>query len=138
MATGMDAIIFEVLTERLKTLTPALPIAAPNVVFPPQGQPLPPKYLAVSHLINQTRQITIGDDQQQKRGLYQVSVVFAVGIGILAALETVETIIALFKNQILTASGVKVKIDNEPWAASPITEDDRVQIPITISWHALA
>jgi hypothetical protein len=138
MATGMDAIIFEVLTERLKTLTPALPIAAPNVVFPAQGQSLPTKYLAVSHLINQTRQVTIGTDQQQKRGLYQVSVVFKLGIGILSALETVETIIALFKDQILTSSGVRVKIDNEPWAASPITEDDRVQITITISWHAFA
>lgn len=138
MATGMDAIIFKALTDRLLTLSPALPVAAPNVTFPAAGQPLPAKYLAVSHLINQTRQITMGGDQQQKRGLYQVSVVFAVGIGILAALETVETIIALFNNQILTASGVKVKIDNEPWAASPITEDDRVQIPITISWHAFA
>lgn len=138
MATGIDAIIFKALTDHLMTMTPALPLAAPNVVFPAAGQSMPSKYLAVSFLPNQTREITLGDDPQQKRGLYQVSVVFAVGVGIIGALETVETIISLFKNRSLFASGVKVTISSEPWASGPIQEGNRVQIPVTIPYYCFA
>ncbi|MDP9809356.1 hypothetical protein J2W42_002204 [Rhizobium tibeticum] len=136
MATGTDAIIFKALTDRLKTITPALQIAGPNVTFPAAGQTLPTKYLAVSFLPNQTRQITMGDDPQQKRGLLQVSLVVKAGVGILNALETVELVIDLFKNRTLFAAGVRITISSEPWAASPLQEPGRVQIPISIPYSA--
>jgi len=31
---------------------------------------------------------------------------------------------------------VKITISSEPWAAGPIQEDDRVQIPVTIPYTA--
>lgn len=136
MAVGTDAIIFKALTDRLRTMPQVLPIAGPNVVFPAAGQPLPPKYLRLAFMPNQTRQVTLGDDPQQKRGLLQVSVVWPVGQGIIDALEVVGQIIDHFKNQTVFGSGVRITISSEPWAAGPLQESDRVQIPITIPYHA--
>ncbi len=62
MAAGTDAIIFKAVTDRLIAMPGVLPIAAPNVLFPAAGQPLPPKYLRLAFLPNQTRQITMAND----------------------------------------------------------------------------
>jgi hypothetical protein len=113
-----------------------LPVAAPNVVFPPAGQQTPAKYLRLAFLPNQTRQITMGDDPQQKRGLFQVSVVWPVGHGIIDALDVADQIIDHFRNQTLFASGVRITISSEPWAAGPLQDGDRVQIPVTIPYIA--
>ncbi|MDX0549391.1 hypothetical protein GOE04_29235 [Sinorhizobium medicae] len=136
MAAGTDAIIFRAVTDRLLTMPGVLPVAAPNVVFPAAGQPLPPRYFRLAFLPNQTRQITVGDDRQQKRGLFQVSVVWPVGQGIIGALDVADQVIDLFKNQSLFASGVKITISSEPWAAGPLQEGERVQIPVTIPYIA--
>lgn len=136
MAVGTDAIIFKALTDRLRAMPQVLPIAGPNVVFPAAGQPTPAKCLRLSFMPNRTRQITMGDDPQQKRGLLQVSVVWPVGQGIIDALEVVDQVIDHFKNQTLFASGVRITISSEPWAAGPLQEDDRVQIPVSIPYHA--
>lgn len=136
MAAGTDAIIFKAVTDRLLAMPGVLPVAAPNVVFPAPGQPLPPKYLRLVFLPNQTRQITMGNDPQQKRGLFQVSVVWPVGQGIIGALDVADQVIDQFKNQTLFASGVKITISREPWAAGPLQEGERVQIPVTIPYIA--
>ncbi|MDE3829516.1 hypothetical protein CN157_26005 [Sinorhizobium meliloti] len=136
MAAGTDAIIFKAVTDRLLAMPGVLPVAAPNVVFPAAGQPLPPKYLRLGFLPNQTRQITLGNDPQQKRGLFQVSVVWPVGQGIIGALDVADQVIDHFKNQSLFASGVKITISSEPWAAGPLQEGERVQIPVTIPYIA--
>ncbi|MQW34946.1 phage tail terminator-like protein [Sinorhizobium meliloti] len=136
MAAGTDAIIFKAVTDRLLAMPGVLPVAAPNVGFPAAGQPLPPKYLRLTFLPNQTRQITMGNDPQQKRGLFQVSVVWPVGQGIIGALDVADQVIDHFKNQSLFASGVKITISSEPWAAGPLQEGERVQIPVTIPYIA--
>ncbi|MDX1150566.1 hypothetical protein GOL38_17195 [Sinorhizobium medicae] len=136
MAAGTDAIIFKAVTDRLIAMPGVLPIAAPNVLFPAAGQPLPPKYLRSAFLPNQTRQITMANDPQQKRGLFQVSVVWPVGQGIIGALDIADQVINHFKNRSLFASGVKITISSEPWAAGPLQEGERVQIPVTIPYIA--
>lgn len=136
MAAGTDAIIFKALTDRLLAMPEVLPVAAPNIVFPPAGQQTPAKYLRLAFLPNQTRQITVGDDPQQKRGLIQVSVVWPVGQGIIAALDVADQVIDHFMNQTLFASGVRITISSEPWAAGPLQDGDRVQIPVTIPYIA--
>ncbi len=138
MATSTDAIILAVLLERLKTLifTPALAVAEPGIDFPASGQTKPDNYLQVAFLPNQTRQVTMGDDPQQKRGLLQVSVYWKSGVGHIKPLDAAGRIIDHFKNQTMFASGVRITISSEPWAASPIQEDDRVLIPVTIPYHA--
>ncbi|MDX0808921.1 hypothetical protein GOD80_27670 [Sinorhizobium medicae] len=136
MAAGTDAIIFKAVTDRLIAMPGVLPIAAPNVLFPAAGQPLPPEYLRLAFLPNQTRQITMANDPQQKRGLFQVSVVWPVGQGIIGALDIADQVINHFKNRSLFASGVKITISSEPWAAGPLQEGERVQIPVTIPYIA--
>ncbi|RVJ35382.1 phage tail terminator-like protein [Sinorhizobium medicae] len=136
MAAGTDAIIFKAVTDRLIAMPGVLPIAAPNVLFPAAGQPLPPKYLRLAFLPNQTRQITMANDPQQKRGLFQVSVVWPVGQGIIGALDIADQVIDHFKNRSLFASCVKITISSEPWAAGPLQEGERVQIPVTIPYIA--
>ncbi|MDK4720133.1 phage tail terminator-like protein [Rhizobium sp. CNPSo 3968] len=136
MATTTDAIIFAALQAHLRTMPNVLPIAGPNVTFPAAGQTKPEKFLKLDFLPNRTRQITLGDDPQQKIGLLQVSVMWPVGKGILDAVEVAGTIINRFKNQVLFASGVKITISSEPWAASPIQDVDRLNIPVTVPYIA--
>lgn len=150
MAAGTDATILAALLDHLAVLTfsPALEIAMPGISFTPpvfdadgpdgkKGQPKP--YLRVAFLPNQTRTITLADAAQQHRGLLQVSVYWKSGAGLVKPLEAAGKIIDHFaKDTALHSSGVKIRIDRKPWAASPIQEDDRVQIPISIPFHAFA
>jgi hypothetical protein len=87
---------------------------------------------------NQTRQVTLGDDPQQKRGIAQVSVMWPVGSAIIDALDVAGQIINLFKNQTLFASGVKIMISSEPWAAAPIKDVDRMNVPVSIPYHCFS
>ena len=137
MATSTEAMILAALLDHLKLLTfsPALDVAEPGIQFPAAGEDKPDNYLAVTFLPNQTRQVTLGDDPQQKRGMLQISVFWKIGQGVIKPLDIAGQIINHYRNQTLWAGTTRVTIYNEPWAASPI-QDDRVQIPVTISWHA--
>jgi hypothetical protein len=136
MATGTDAMIFAALLTHLRIMPGALPIAAPNITFPAPEQSKPAKFLKVDFLPNRTRQITFGPDPQQKVGMLQVSVMWPKGYGVIDALDMAGQIIDRFKNQTLFADGIKITINSEPWAASPIQDDDRMNIPVTIPYIA--
>src|SRR5262245_48602696 len=138
MATGTDALILAALLDHLALLSfsPALAVAQPGVGFPPTGQLKPDNYLAVTFLPNQTRQVTLGGDPQQKRGFLQISVYWKAGAGLIKPLDAAGQLIGHFNNKTLFAASVRITISAEPWAASPIQEDDRVQIPVTIPYTA--
>jgi hypothetical protein len=138
MAVSTEAMILAALLDHLKTLafTPALEVAEPGRGYPEVGKQKAANYLAVFFLPNQTRQVTIGDDPQQKRGLLQVSVFWRAGVGLIKPLDVAGAIINHFKNQVLFANGIRITIYNEPWAAPPLQEDDRVQIPVSIPFFA--
>lgn len=136
MATTTDAMIFTALVAKLQALVPALPIAGPNVTFPAAGQPTPAKYLTIDFLPNRNRPFPIGDDAEPHQGLFQVSVKWPKGNGIADALDVAGAIIDHFKNQTLFVGGLQIKINREPWAASPMQDDDRLIIPVSISYIA--
>lgn len=136
MATGTDAIIFAALLQRLQSMPGVLSIATPGITFPSAGQTKPPKFLKFDFLPNRTRQVTMGDDPQQKVGLAQVSVMWPIGSAIIDAQEVSDRIIDHFKNQTIFASGVRITIDSEPWASRPIKDEDRMNIPVSISYIA--
>ena len=136
MATTTDAMIFTALATHLRTMPDVLPIAGPNVSFPPAGQAKPAKFIELLFLPNRTRQITLGDDPQQKVGIVQASVMWPIGNGVTDALDAAGKIIDRFKNQTLFASGVRITISSEPWASSPIQDVDRMKVPVTIPYHA--
>jgi hypothetical protein len=113
-----------------------LPIATPGITFPPDGETKPPKFLKFDFMPNRTRQITMGNDPQQKVGMAQVSVMWPIGWAIIDAQEVSDQIINRFKNQTIFASGVKITIDSEPWASRPIKDEDRMNIPVSIPYIA--
>ena len=133
MPANTEAMILAAFMDHLGalTLTPPLPIAYPGIDY--AGEP---NYLRVDFLLNPTRQVTLTDDPQQKRGLVQVSVVWTRGEGLVKPLEAAGAIINHFSNLVLWAGDTRIAIDREPWASSPIQEPDRVSIPVTLSWHA--
>lgn len=138
MAAYTEAMILQALTDHLTALAfiPVLPIVHQGIDFPAAGQTKPANYLSLTFLPNQTRQVTIGDDPQQKRGMLQVSVFWKRGQGVIKPLDVAGQIINHFKNHVLFASGIRITIDPEPWAAGPLQDDDRVQVPVTIPFHA--
>ncbi|MBD8651485.1 hypothetical protein IFT66_10385 [Rhizobium sp. CFBP 13726] len=136
MATGTDAMIFAALLQHLKGLPDVLPIATPGITFPPSGQTKPPKFLKYDFMPNRTRQITLGDDPQQKIGMVQVSVMWPIGSAIIDAIDVSDQIISHFKAQTIFASGVKITINSEPWASRPIKDEDRMNVPVTIPYIA--
>lgn len=139
MATGTDAIILAALLDHLGTLvfSPALKIAMPGVNFPTAGQSKPDNYLAVSFLPNRTASMAVGVGPNVHFGLLQVSVLWKSGAGLVKPLDAADRVITHFaKNTVLFSAGRKVKISRKPWAASPLQEDDRVLIPVSIPYES--
>lgn len=139
MATGTDATIMAALLEHLSalTFTPALPIAMPGIDFPAAGQTKPQNYLQAAFLPNVTSNTELGSGQEQHRGLLQVSVYWKKGVGVVAPLDVSGRIIDHFaKGTTIFAAGLKIVVDRKPYASPPIQETDRVQVPVTIRYHA--
>lgn len=141
MPSGVEANIFRALMEHLMTLvfTPALPIAAPNVVFPPAGQTKPDNYLSVTFLPNRTDTLSIGNGHQRHQGILQVSVFWKSGNGIVKPLDVADRIIKHFaKGTVLEGQGLKVKIGRKPWAAPPLQDAAYIQVPVSIEYVTFA
>lgn len=130
------AVVAALLMEHCEAMvigSPALPIAWPEVNFTP---PVSGKYLRIDLFTNAPfwQGVTNG---RMDQGLLQVTVVWPRGQGIIKASEVAALVMEHFaKGLVLIGSGVRVKINREPWAASPITEDDKTSIPVTVSWVA--
>lgn len=141
MATGPDAIILAAMLAHLEQLTfsPALQIAMPGIDFPASGQTKPDNYLSVFFMPNETTNSELGAGQEQHRGMIQVSVFWKKGVGHIKPMEAADKIIAHFaKGTTLYSGGLKIIIDRKPYAASPLQETDRVQVPVTVRYHAFA
>jgi hypothetical protein len=141
MATGTDAIIMAALLDHLATLTftPVLKIAMPGVDFPKTGETKPDNYLAAFFMPNDTTNTELGAGQEQHRGMLQVSVFWKKGAGHIKPLEAAGRVIQHFaKGTTLRSGGLKIVIDRKPYAAQPLQDTDRVQVPVTIRYHAFA
>ena len=120
--------------ELMKTQGPTLPVAMPDVPFTP---PADGKYLRVDLFTNAPfwEGLKSGKIDQ---GLLQVTVVWPRNTGAIAIRRAVADVLAYFpKGLALFAPGTRVRVNKEPWEASPIIEDDKTSIPITISWTAV-
>lgn len=140
MADETDTKIIKTLFTHLEALTtdPPLEIAWPEVNHPRHGNSKPDEFLEVQFLPNQPRQITLGSDPQELRGILQVSVKWKSGNGIIDALNVAGQIIKHFKDQVLfSADGsVRVVIDGVPWASPNIPDGARMKWPVSIPYHA--
>lgn len=141
MPTGVEANIFKALMDRLVSLTftPAQPIAAPFISFPPAGQTKPKDYLEVVFLPSPTRTRTVGPGRQQHRGIMQVNVHYSSGTGIIVPLQRADQIVAHFpKDLILYESGVKVKVNRKPYAIPLPPANGSLMVPVTIQYETFA
>ncbi|WP_420478233.1 phage tail terminator-like protein [Brevundimonas sp. FT23028] len=114
--------------------SPVLPVAMPDVPFPP---PSDGKYLRVS-LFNNAPAWEGMNSGRMDQGLLQVTVVWPKGKGVIKAREVAADVMAHFpKGLKLVNAGAKVRINREPWAGSPILDDNASLVAITIPWVAV-
>ncbi|MEH6697202.1 MAG: phage tail terminator-like protein [Brevundimonas sp.] len=134
-----DADIIRALFLRCQTLSvgsPALPITFPE----PGAAYAPPedgKYLRVDVFLNRPawEGLTSGAMHQ---GLLQITVNWPRQDGVLAPVRIADQIKAHFPKALaLVENGTKVTISGKPYPSSPITEPDRVTVPVTIPWQAV-
>jgi hypothetical protein len=105
----------------------------PDVSFAP---PADGKYLRVNYFTNTPRWQGLSRGSVNQ-GLVQIDVVWPKGQGVVAHRRIVSQVAAAFpKGLRLFAPGVRVTINREPWAASPISEASQTLTPITVSWVA--
>jgi hypothetical protein len=131
-----DAKIAAALQWHLGQMASLLPTAWPGANFTP---PADGKYLQALFLPNRPPTPTIPfDEVQARQGLFQVSVFWPVGEFLAAPLAMADRVRAHFaRGTVITRDGIAVRIIEEPWASSPITEAHRLQIPVTVPWRVL-
>jgi hypothetical protein len=133
--SGKAAQVLDALLARVAalTLSPVLPVDYPEAAF---DTPADGKYLAVSFYPN--RPMAQGlTSARVDQGLLQITVVWPKNHGLIAPNAIVQAVINHFPNALALQSGAtRVKISGQAWTAAPITDTDRVSIPITIPWTA--
>ena len=71
------------------------------------------------------------------QGLLQVTLIWPKHKGLIVQARAINQVMDHFpKGLTLHGSGTRVKINREPWAASPLMGDVSTETPITISWTA--
>ena len=122
--------------EAMSIGSPVLPIAMPDVAFDPGVKAPDGRYLRVDLFNNAPLWdgLSIGRIDQ---GLLQVTVIWPKGKGTIKPLEAAAAVEAHFhKGLTLYGPGLRVKVNRSPWTASPLFEDSRTLIPVTIPWVA--
>jgi hypothetical protein len=138
MAATVEATIPDLLLAHLGALvlSPALPIAWPNLSFtPPPGE-----YLEATFMPNTNVNLFVGNDATtQHQGLLQVTVVAKSGLGIVGPNDIAGQIVEHFaKGTRIDGQGFVLSIDEKPSVAPSIQEADRIRVPVTVRWYAFA
>lgn len=136
---AVESDIMQALFARVSSLvlTPAMPIAWPNVVFtPPANQ----RYLRVQFVPNIASRVLIDSDgEHQHLGLLQVSVYWTKGAGESDVRARAAAVAAHFPCDLkLRSGGVTVRITKRADVRDLIVEDAAVQIPVMVSFEAYA
>lgn len=148
-ASGVEAQIYSALMDAVVALAQSLGIAlaAPNVAFTPpiasadgqgvkKGDRLP--YLVASYMPNTADMFGYESDSDvDYQGMLQVSVFWPARAGIVKPLQVAAQVVAAFKpgTKINAASGLRIRIDQQPTVAPALTESDLAQIPVTVRWR---
>lgn len=127
---GDMAVVFDTLmgrTGQISSGSPSLPISWPEKEFttPDDG-----RYLEVIIFPNRPSFEGLASGRVDQ-GLLQISVVWPKGEGVIAAMEIADEVAAQFY---MGSRFGRIKVYRQPWISTPLSEDDRVKIPITIPW----
>lgn len=136
MATYVETSIVEALMARLLTLTlsPALPVAWPNVEYTPPAA----GYLRATHAPNATNQVTLGTSGKNRHiGIFQVDVLLPITTGISTPMEKAGAVAAHFKRgTTLTKDGINVRIVRPPEIRPALQSLPYIQVPVIIRYQA--
>ena len=130
MTTGIEAGIADALLFHLSTLTTTLDIAYPGIEFTPDGN-----YIDAQVLPNTVDQSSLGADGFNRHaGLFQATVVWKAGQGIIAPTEIASQIVAHFKRgTAIVRNGLTVRT-RPPRTTQPIPDGGWVRIPVIVPW----
>lgn len=119
--------------EAMQTEGPILPVAFPDAPFTP---PANDRYLRCDLFTNAPAWEGLKSGRLDQ-GLLQVSVIWPRNTGAIEIRKAVSDVLAFWpKGLILSGRDTRLRINREPWAASPIIEDHQTSVPITVSWVA--
>ena len=119
----------KLLENKLKELTPLLPIAFDNISFTPPST----KYIRASLVTRKPNNDSVGNGCYQENISFNVFVVDKINIGTGGAFETAEDIRQLFKRGTTLEEGnVRLVITDVPYVSGPVVTADRLVIPIVI------
>jgi hypothetical protein len=131
------AVVAQLILEHAEAMvigSPSLPIAYPDVTFVP---PADGKYLRLDLFTNEPfwQGLSSGRIDQ---GLLQVMVVWPRAEGRIRPLEVAAMVMEHWaKLTTLQGSGTRVRVNKEPWAATPLLSPSETETPITIPWNAV-
>lgn len=136
-AVGVESQIVEALLTRLAALalSPAVPVAYPDVTFPATGTTKPDTYLDAKRLPAGARAIGISAWNEYP-GIFQVDVVTKKGGGAIKSTQIADAVAAWFpRGTSLTNGGVQVDIYDPPAIAPSIDDDPYTRIPVSIRYR---
>lgn len=138
-ATGIDAKIADLLLTKAQAMTLpqttgfALPDVKPASGFPVDDEP----YLKLFFIPASPDQMPIGAGSKRHSGLFQISIMWPAGQGILKALNTADVIQQEFdKGTKLSDGSVIVRIISRPDIGQGIIDGDRTSTPVTIEYES--
>jgi len=136
MATGIDAKIASLLFDHAEAMT--LPqttgFAYPDVVFVPTNEQ---PYIRLSFLPNTPNTLAIGAGYIQHIGLFQLSIMWPTGSGVIDSLETADAIQQEFdKGTRLIGSSILVNVISRPSIGGQIIDGDRTMTPVTVEYQS--
>lgn len=109
-----------------------VPISWPGVNFTP---PNTGNWVEVTLFENEPTNYGIAnDDEESPRGILQVTACGRPGRGLVALNTLAEQIQAAFPKGARIEG--QIRVTRQPWRLGDITEDDRVKIPVSISYSS--
>jgi len=112
------------------------PIAFPGRTFAPPGDG---RWLKADFFPNQPGPDLINFlGPEYHRGLFQVSVYWPQGEGVLAPMRVAGDVIQLFRRGKTIPGTVPVNIYQTPWISAPLENAKSVIVPATIPWTCIA
>ena len=117
-------------------LTSEADVAWPNSGFDPNVEHL---YLRPAFLPGATAAASLGTDGFERlTGVYQISVLEVADVGLSNAEEIARKLVDRFRGgKVLDCCGSRVTITTA-YSGTPITEDGRLHIPVSVVWYCYA
>lgn len=126
-----DRNIWDAIKATLDSYSTSLPIAKPGKTFDPPASGL---WLRVMWFPNEPENITWAEDEEFV-GAVRIGVEGYNGGGITALVDEAESIAALFPKSLALGP---VRVRQRPYISPPISEGDKIMVPVTIPYRGIA